>query len=61
MATIKKKLQLPRLPNFLRVEGMEGTVDVAELDDETIMELGKEWTMSLIQHAANRRKNQEDQ
>ena len=52
-------LALPMLPNFLRMAppNQDFTVDVATLNDDTLRELGREWTEALVAHAAARRKN----
>lgn len=57
---IKRKLKLPSLPNFLRFESQREdgeSVDVADLTDEQLRELGTEWQTALVRHAQARRHN----
>lgn len=55
--TINSEIKLPTLPNFLKIENGNYTFDVADLSDEELEKLGREWTNALIQHAHIRRKN----
>ncbi len=51
---IEVDLVLPMQPNYLKtVTGQ--TVDVSDLNDEQLQEIGKQWTVQLIQHARDRR------
>lgn len=55
-ASVAVSLVLPSLPNFIRVAGkMDRSVDVADMDDKTLTDIGREWTDALIQHAKKRR------
>jgi hypothetical protein len=57
-------LKVPSLPNFIAADGFSedsARVDVADLDDPTLRELGAEWTDALVKHAAARRKERERQ
>lgn len=47
-------VQLPTLPNYLKAANGEG-LDIAELTDDQIEELAKEWLVALKDHAARRR------
>lgn len=59
--TVKASVKLPNLPNFLIIsetpEGASapGTIDVADITDEALRQLGKEWTEALVEHARLRR------
>lgn len=68
MAKITLKLQIPSLPNFIaygepkvgrKEDGLQQRpmLDVAELDEDQLREIGDEWTSKLIEHAAIRRAN----
>lgn len=60
----KYKVRLPMMPNFLTLEitgyaeNDKPKIDVRDLTDSEIEELGKEWTEKLKKHAETRRKNQ---
>ncbi len=54
----KLKVKLPSLPNFITVDSSftnKAIIDVADLSDTDLKELGKEWTIALIKHAKDRR------
>jgi hypothetical protein len=60
----KIKLELPTLPNYLRTASIKlptekGAVDVSELTEAELRQLGAEWTEALIKHADERRNNAE--
>lgn len=59
--TLDAHVALPRLPNFVRVNGLgiDNVVDVAVLTDSVIRKLGKRWTQAMLVHAAKRRKNRD--
>lgn len=47
--------KLPSLPNFLVASDSLPGVDVADLSDDQIDQLGKAWTSALKAHASKRR------
>lgn len=53
LVKLSVEAKLPRLPNFIDVDGVSR--DVADFDDETLEEIGKAWTAELLRHAAVRR------
>jgi hypothetical protein len=58
LTRIKVRLALPMRPNFILVEGDRddrASYDVADLDDEILREIGRQWTEALIAHARKRR------
>lgn len=58
MAKIEMELDIPNLPNFLKVLNTDGgCVDVADVPEEALRALGEEWTESLVLHAAERRED----
>jgi hypothetical protein len=69
-ANIQLDLVTPSVPNFVVVRGLVGggdvhsvqapQIDVADLDDDKLRELGKLWTIELIQNAARRRTARKD-
>jgi hypothetical protein len=46
---------LPQLPLFMRLEGCDRIVSIAELTDEQLRQVGKEWTEALVALAKKRR------
>jgi hypothetical protein len=54
---VRAFITLPRLPNFLLCEG-GGSMDVADITDESIKEIGQQWTEALLAHAQERRNKQ---
>ncbi len=47
----KLKVKLPSLPNFITVDSSftnKAIIDVADLSDTDLKELGKEWTIALL-------------
>lgn len=65
MAEIKIKLVCPLVPNFIamelpprpRQEGFksDGGVDIADLSEVQLREIGEEWTAELIKNAERRK------
>jgi hypothetical protein len=54
--SIKAKVKVPMVPNFIRTESvMYSSVDVADCTDAELEELGKAWTNALIENAKKRR------
>ena len=56
----KLKIKLPSLPNYLSIESSytnNANIDVKDLSDDDLKNLGKEWTEALLKHARERRKN----
>lgn len=48
---VKVKIAIPKVPNFISIESnteKKGMVSIAELDDETLREVGAKWTAQLI-------------
>lgn len=63
---IELKLKIPMLPNFIHIQDgkiksdnplVGQSIDVSDLDDETLKKIGMEWTAALITHAKTRRNN----
>lgn len=54
--TVSADVEVPRVPNFLRFANAEGTISIADITDESLRELGAEWTEALIAHATELRK-----
>lgn len=49
-------LELPTLPNFIKVAGERDVImDVKNLSDEALRDIGSAWTEQLVIHAAKRR------
>lgn len=44
-------VEVPRVPNFLRIPKTDGTVSVAHLDDESLRKVGAAWTEALLKRA----------
>lgn len=53
---VKATVQIPRVPNFLMMKG-EQKVPIAAVSDEELEEIGKEWTLELINRARYMRRN----
>lgn len=53
MLKIAVSVETPSLPNFVKVGG--ASVDVADLSDNDLRGLGREWTEALLIHAQRRR------
>lgn len=53
--TVKAEVELPRVPNFFHFAGGAGTIDVADITDAGLRELGEGWTAELIENARQRR------
>lgn len=68
---ITVELKTPNVPNFVEISSFKAgnldeaiarsgeglKMDVAELDNEAIERLGRQWTDALLEHAAARRVN----
>lgn len=52
--TVKAIIALPTMPNFFRIDG-GGTIDVADVSDDGLREIGAVWTEALVEHANDRR------
>jgi len=54
---VKAEVELPQLPNFLRY-GSENqfAMDVADVSEESLRQIGAAWTEELVKHAAKRAK-----
>lgn len=50
----ERTVLLPTLPNFLRTPG-DQAVDVGELTEEQIREVGAKWTEALVRKSRDRR------
>lgn len=48
-------LILPMTPNFLRTADKDLPIDVADLTEEQLREIGAMWTKALIKKAVDRR------
>lgn len=49
-------VQLPMVPNFIRLDGFDSSMSVGSFTDEALRKIGAAWTEALIAHAAERRK-----
>lgn len=60
---MKKKIELevPTVPNFVRIKGTDTAVSVAAFSEAECRELGREWTNNLIKRAAVLRDQQKKQ
>lgn len=47
---------VPTVPNYVRLIGSSAAIDVGELTDDALREVGKRWTEALLERAAKRRK-----
>lgn len=57
--TAEYDVEVPETVNFLRVPTKgrgNKTIDVADVSDETLREIGERWTEALIENARERRK-----
>lgn len=65
MASVKIDLVTPKVPNFIFLHGTPKTrqegfkespkVSLGELDDETLRQIGDEWTQALLKRAQEQR------
>lgn len=53
---LQRAVKLPSLPNYLRFEQGEDSIDIADLPDATLQEIGKAWTVALVEMAEERRR-----
>jgi hypothetical protein len=59
---VQADIQLPTLPNYVRLVGLSDAaagLDVADLTDASLMEIGAAWSRALLEHAKNRRAERE--
>lgn len=49
MAKINLDIDIPMVPNFITVRGVK--LPVSDFEEETLREVGKEWTENLIKRA----------
>ena len=49
------KIKTPVLPNFLRLEGIKGTIDLGELSQEEYEEFEKQFVFDLKSHWKQRK------
>jgi hypothetical protein len=55
---VKAVVSLPRVPNFLMLEGCatpDAKISIGSLSDDELREIGRLWTEALIQRAAEMR------
>ena len=58
-----KQIEIPSLPNFLRFKkdkegrGVQGTIDLGELDEEGFLEFQEQYGVALHVHWQKRRNN----
>jgi Fe-S-cluster formation regulator IscX/YfhJ len=50
------QIQMPELPNFLRLAGPEGTIDLGSFDDDAYAEFEEQYMEALRRHWIARRK-----
>lgn len=57
MATfsIKAHIDIPRPPNFFRLSDSKQSMSIADFTDEGLEEIGKQWTVALIESARKKR------
>ncbi len=51
----KWNVHLPMVPNFLRVEGSDATIPIADVTDDELRRIGALWTEELVRIAQSRR------
>lgn len=49
-------LRLPGPPNYITSVDGKLTLDVADLSDEVLRDIGEQWAEALVEHATRRRK-----
>lgn len=52
--TLKLELELPSVPKFIWVKGQSNTIPIADIDEEVLREIGKQWTDALIKLAKSK-------
>jgi len=52
----KINICIPRTPNFIRIKGLNTSIDIAELSDHDLHRIADQWTKDLMKKAAKRRK-----
>lgn len=60
MVVITRGIEIPSVPNYIRIEDSQETIDIAELSNEELSSLGQSWTELLIEKAEYRRKKMEN-
>lgn len=50
------EIDVPQVPNFLRVHGTDRSTPVGSLTDSQLKQIGEEWTQRLIERAQEQRK-----
>lgn len=55
-ATVQMKLELPTLPNFIRVVGMKDhSIPVGDLDPEVVKTLAQDLARAFVEHCKTKR------
>lgn len=55
--TVTTDYYVPLVPNFIN-NGKGFATPIADIDENTLRAVGKEWTEALVRHAASRRRKQ---
>lgn len=50
IVTVKATVAIPQVPNFL-LRGDDPKMSIADIDDEGLREIGRQWTENLIERA----------
>lgn len=54
--TVKLEFKLPSLPNFIVINSPDKqSIDIADLDDDALKQIGHKWTEALLELASKRR------
>lgn len=51
---LERRLKMPTLPNFIRDAATDEPVDIADLTEDQLREIGKAWTDALVRKARER-------
>ncbi len=53
------EVEIPNVPNFLRVVGVKDTQPVESFSDKELQAIGSRWVQRLVKHAQHRREHVE--
>lgn len=56
MVKTEMEIVLPSLPNFVRTPHKDVAIPIADLTEDQIREIGKQWTDALVQKFRKKRK-----
>lgn len=57
---IRLRVEVPTVPNFLKVEGTETSFDISAFSEEELKSIGEEWIQALIEKSKKRKQDQEN-